>query len=277
MLSRGNLTRGDELSVKNTRRIPSAQDAVQPPRGRGDGLSLTRAEIVSRPSDADQVDPRVVRRDPLEYRERTELILLALDDERGTGHRGERGLVPRARTLRRRDRMTEDDERVGRFALGEKCAHAATERAADEGDTLVPAGAERLARGPEIVDLRGVILARPRSPRREGDRTRGDGKSVERGPELSQDGLVRAAPIAGREDRRAFHAGGFGSFCASAGDGLRRSPTASRRADIVIILEAAGRPSDAISSHRSGADTGARRMGRTLYGPAVDLARVFCR
>ena len=44
-----------------------------------------------------------------------------------------------------------------------------------------------------------------------------------------------------------------------------------------IIVNASGRPSAAISSQRSGADTGARAFGRTLYGPAVDLARVFCR
>ena len=80
-----------------------------------------------------------------------------------------------------------------------------------------------------------------------------------------------------REDRSAFQAGGFGSFCASLSDGLSRSPTASSRAGMLIIVKASGRPSEAISSQRSGAETGARRIGRTLYGPAVDFARVFWR
>ena len=46
---------------------------------------------------------------------------------------------------------------------------------------------------------------------------------------------------------------------------------------MLAIVNASGRPREAISSHLSGADTGARRMGRTLYGPAVDFMRTFCR
>src|SRR4029079_16337579 len=160
MFSRGNVTRGDELGVKERRRIPSAKHAVEPPCCRGDGLALARAEIVARARDADQVDTRIVRRDPLENCERTELVIFALDDERRTHHPGQRRLVARPRTLPWRDRMTEDGERIGGFALGKERAHAAPERTADQSDALVSLGAEQITRRAEIVELRDVVPAR---------------------------------------------------------------------------------------------------------------------
>jgi len=39
----------------------------------------------------------------------------------------------------------------------------------------------------------------------------------------------------------------------------------------IILRDSAAKP------QRSGADTGARRIGRTLYGPAVVLPPTFCR
>src|SRR5213078_4010754 len=156
-------------------------------------------------------------------------------------------------------------------------ADAAAERATDERDALAARGPQAISCRAKIFDLRDIVLARPRSARPEGDRLRRDAKYLERRSEPSKDRLLRGAAVAGREDRRAFQAGGFGSFCARASDGLRRSPTASSRADMFMMVKASGRPRDAISSHRSGAETGARRIGRTLYGPAVDLARVFWR
>jgi hypothetical protein len=52
---------------------------------------------------------------------------------------------------------------------------------------------------------------------------------------------------------------------------------AASRSPMLRIVNASGRPSAEISSHRSGAETGARRIGRTLYAPAVVLPPTFCR
>src|SRR5205823_10236158 len=95
--------------------------------------------------DADEIDQRILRHDPLEDGERAELILVALHDESWAGRRGERRLIARTRALRRRDRMAENDERVGRLLLGEKSADAATERAADERDALAARSAKRIS------------------------------------------------------------------------------------------------------------------------------------
>src|SRR5438128_4655628 len=173
--------------------------------------------------------------------------------------------------------MAKDHERVGWLSLGEECGDPPPERASDKGDAFVALAAERIARGTEIFDLRCVVLAGSRPPCAERDRPRGDLERLECRCKRAEDALLRCAAVSGREDRGPLQAGGFGSFCARPSDGPRRSPTASRRADMLIIVKASGRPSEAISSHRSGAETGARRIGRTLYGPAVDFARVFCR
>src|SRR5438552_18115742 len=108
------------------------------------------------------------------------------------------------------------------------------------------------------------MLAGPRYAHAERYRPRLDAENLKSGGECAEARLLRGAAVARGKDRRSFQAGGFGSFCARASDGLNRSPTASMRADMLIIVNASGRPSEAISSQRSGAETGARRIGRTL-------------
>src|SRR5438045_7793108 len=153
---------------------------MQPPRRGGDCLALARAEIVPGAGDADEIDPRILPCDPLEDGERTELILVALHDERRAGRRGERRLVARPRAFRRRDGMAENDERVRRLLLGEESADAATERATDERDALAARRSQVISCRTEIFDLRDVVLARARSARPEGDRLRRDAESLER-------------------------------------------------------------------------------------------------
>src|SRR5438128_9513511 len=105
---------------------------VQPARDMVHGLVLLRAELVASAVDHHEIDARVRSRDALEHRERPELVVAALHDERAAGHRGERLLVLRTRTIRRRDRMADDRERIGRLKRRQERAHATAEAAADE-------------------------------------------------------------------------------------------------------------------------------------------------
>ena len=164
---------------------------------------------------------------------------------------------------------------------------------------------ERVPRRPELLLLRDVVAARPLG--RERDARGRDAFRLEPGREPLEQRLLGRAAVAGSQDRTRhgrfavtfftvvfFVAGavplpppdGFfvpavntfvGNLCASFNAGDSRSPTVSRRAGRFAIVNASGRPSPAISSQRSGALTGARRIGRTLYGPAVVLPRTFCR
>ena len=173
--------------------------------------------------------------------------------------------------------MSQDRERVGRLVPREEDAHAAAERATHERDPFVAFRAKGLASDPKVGELSLIPRAGSRAASRERHRAAHDPALGERGRELSQDRLPLRSAVARREHSGAAAHVDFGSFCARLSDGASRSPTCSSRTDMFIIVNASGRPSEAISSHRSGADTGARRIGRTLYGPAVDFARVFCR
>src|SRR5438552_14236733 len=103
-----------------------------------------RAEIVARPRDADEVDPRIVRRDALEHHERPKLVAVALDDERQARRRGERRLVAWPRPLPWRDRMAKDHERLRRLLLGVERGNRAPGRASSKGDAVVALDAERV-------------------------------------------------------------------------------------------------------------------------------------
>ena len=122
--------------VAPVRELGVAKDAVEPACRRRHGLGLRGSELVSGAGDGQQVDPRIAAGDPHEDGERPELVALSLHDERRAGDRRESGLVPRTGPVRRRDRMTEDHQRIWRLALGEERAHAAPERTADESDAL---------------------------------------------------------------------------------------------------------------------------------------------
>src|SRR5712692_5682524 len=174
--------------------------------------------------------------------------------------------------------MTEHDERVGRLDRGQERAHTATEAATDQRD-LVVVGPKRVARGAEILELRLILAARTLPARAELDRPARDLECIESLRKGAQDLLLRAAAVTRREDRGARHftRARAGSFCARPFAGASRSPTCSIRAPMFAMVNASGRPSAPISSQRSGAETGARRMGRTLYGPAVVLPPTFWR
>src|SRR6185503_596312 len=242
-------------------------------------LGLVATKVVTRAFDDRQVDERIDERDPLQHRERSELVTLALHDERRAAHALERLLIRGSRTIRWRDRMAEDRERIGRLDRREEGAHASAKAATDERD-LVVVGAQRFARGAQVLELRHVAATRTLAARAEGDGAARDIESRKRAHERAQDALLGGASVPRSEDRRASQrafARVFGSFCARSCAGASRSPTAARRADMFAIVKASGRPSAPISSQRSGADTGARRIGRTLYGPAVVLPPTFWR
>src|SRR2546430_5938253 len=147
-----------------------AQPVVEPAGGRSARLGLTRTEIVPRPFDAHEVDPRIPRGDPLEHGEGSELVSVALDDERWAGGRGKSRLIPRTRPLRRRDRMAKDDKGVRRLALGKERRDTPAERAPHDSDALVPVPSERVACRAEVLDLGQVVRARPGCPRAESHR-----------------------------------------------------------------------------------------------------------
>src|SRR5688572_22750789 len=71
-------------------------------------------------------------------------------------------------------------------------------------------------------------------------------------------------PPATRATDLAARGRSLGSFCSSPIDSPRTSPTLASRAAMFAIVKASGRPSAGISSQPSGAETGARRIGRTL-------------
>src|SRR3989454_10556383 len=242
-----------------------AQDRVEPARRGFDRLRLGGAEVVAGTRDDDEVDARVAARDALEHAERTELVALALHHERGAGDGLEGGLVVGSRPARRRDRMTEDGERVRRLGPREERAHPSAERTADERDPLRSLLAQPLACAAQVRELALVCVARPRAARREGDRTCRDAVLRQASGKSAEDGLPVVAAVPGREHHRArAQAGTFGSFCASSSEGASRSPTCSRRGGVFAIVEGSGRPREGVASHRRGADTGARRIGRTL-------------
>src|SRR6185503_12999869 len=136
-------------------RTPLAQRCVEPARDLLDCLGLLRSEIVAGAFDDRQIDKRIHERDPLEHREGSELVPLALHDERGAAHALKRVLVGGTRTVGWSDRMAEDRERVGRLDGREERTHAPAEAAADERD-LFMFGTQRFARGAQVFELRDI-------------------------------------------------------------------------------------------------------------------------
>src|SRR2546430_12530505 len=128
-----------------------------------DRLALARAEIVARTGDDDEIDARILTRDALEHGHRTELVVGALHDEGAAAHARERGLVARARAVRRRDGMANDRERIRWLDGREQRAHPAAEAAPDERDEMVR-GAQLVPRRAKIAQLALAVAARSPAP-----------------------------------------------------------------------------------------------------------------
>src|SRR5438046_10408097 len=96
--------------------------------------------------------------------------------------------------------MAEDDERGGRFALGEEGRDAAAERAPDERDPLVSLGAKRVTCHAKVFDLRRVVLARPLPTGTERHGTGRNAELIERRRERAEDRLLRRTAVPRRED-----------------------------------------------------------------------------
>ena len=159
-----------------------------------------RPEVVPGAAQDDQIDPRILAGDTLQDGERPELVAVTLDDERRTARPEERGLVRRPRAVRRRDRMAEDHEGVGRLLEREERAHPSAEGTTDQGDGRTRACDQLVARGSELLLLGRVAAARPL--RRERDARRGDAVRLEPLREPQKEWLLRGAAVAGRQDSR---------------------------------------------------------------------------